>query len=576
MLERLTTSIRRLRSGERGSSLVPVIITIIVVAALGLTFFTLIASSMSTTSAARASVQSTSAAEAGVETAVNHVDKGCTSTRLTGDDPEFVAEIRFSDAEDPNEVNWDALPLSCPEAVDGWVHLRATGQAAEAGMNNSTGDERTAEAVYEWIAPETPEERLGNVAMYAASAAGFNIQMQPHHSSSGDLIIRERTISDPIRCNGVTLPGSLIVESTQSVRLRQGCTVRGDVEVGGNLWIERGANNNHTSVHGDILANGRIIFDSPNARVHGNVRAYDQAINPPDLRSAPSSNEVSGSTRISGRLSIPENASLSTPSGCTRNTGLWGRPQVDTSLSGRLCWLQQNGRIGSHRLMEPRNRVEVVPPGVMEWNSFNPQVSDFERIGYRAVTIQGNECSNSAQAVRRALSTGDMVVIDARRCSGGIRINGGGSVTLRNHAVFLTHNLYLNNVTINSQEGRSYQLFAIGPDEGANNDPTCNGGDFRLNENVYTARNTPVMLFSPCLVSIGSNNDFSGQIYAGRYEGVRADGRSSTYIQRPMAMNYDLLPGLPMDLDSRDRLPQEPYIDLESGPVYYRDVVGDS
>ncbi len=31
-------------------------------------------------------------------------------------------------------------------------------------------------------------------------------------------------------------------------------------------------------------------------------------------------------------------------------------------------------------------------------------------------------------------------------------------------------------------------------------------------------------------------------------------------------MNYDLLPGLPMDLDSRDRLHTEPYLDLESGP----------
>ncbi len=172
--------------------------------------------------------------------------------------------------------------LSCPDDVDGWVHLRATGEAAAEGMRDASGDEQTAEAVYEWIAPETPEERLGNVAMYAVRAAGFNINMQPHSSSKGDLIIRERSITRPVQCNGATIPGSLIVESNQSVALRDGCRVNGDVETGGNLVIERNGSR-ATSVGGDVLVTGRLSFTA--GVVEGNVRVHDQTIRPPKDRS---------------------------------------------------------------------------------------------------------------------------------------------------------------------------------------------------------------------------------------------------------------------------------------------------
>ncbi|WP_460682167.1 polymer-forming cytoskeletal protein [Nesterenkonia populi] len=525
----------------------------------------------------RAAVQSSAAAEAGVESATNHVAQGCNSTTLTGTDPEYAAEIRFSTAEDPHEVDWDSVPLGCPEAADGWVHVRALGESSAEGLRNSAGDEQAAEAVYEWIAPETPEERLGNVAMYAVSTAQFNINLLPHESSNGDIIIRERSITRPVTCRGATIPGSLIVESNQSVVLREGCQVNGDVETGGNLTIEAGDwRRPQTRVHGDVLVTGRL--ELTDGRVDGNVRVHDQTVRPPEGRQ-PNSNSVASNAAIGGRFSIPQDASLNTAGGCMTGGGWWGGRE-DTSLTGQLCGLQQRGQVGSTRELERRSQVDVIPPGVMEWNSFNPTVSDFEDIGYQAVTFSGGQCNNTGNAVRNAINTGNRVVIDALGCSDGIRLEGSRwnnyNLQLRNHVVFLTDHLYMNNVNISSQGNRSYQLFAIGPDEGGNREPTCDGGSFRLNQNVRTATHTPMMLFSPCDVTIGSNNDFSGQIYAGRYEGVDTNGTESRYTQRPTAMDYDLLPGLPMDLDSRDRLPEEPYLDLESGPVYYRDVMGDS
>ncbi|WP_258935068.1 hypothetical protein [Nesterenkonia pannonica] len=158
----------------------------------------------------------------------------------------------------------------------------------------------------------------------------------------------------------------------------------------------------------------------------------------------------------------------------------------------------------------------------MEWNSFNPSVSDFESLGYQSVVFSGSQCSNTGNAVEDALSTNSRVVVDARGCANGIQLAGTSSwftsrpynLQLRNHVVFLTDKLDMNRVNISSRGGGSYQLFAIGPDTGGNNQPTCSGGSFRLNQNVNTATNTPMMLYSPCSVTIGSNNDFSGQIYA--------------------------------------------------------------
>ncbi|WP_146339236.1 polymer-forming cytoskeletal protein [Nesterenkonia sp. NBAIMH1] len=359
MLEQLNARIRRLRAVDSGSSLVPVIVTIVIISALGLTFLVLISNSVSTTSATRASVQSSSAADAGVETATSHVDQGCTSTTLTNDDPQFTAEIRFSAAEDPQDVDWDSTPLSCPDDVDGWVHLRATGEAAAEGMRDASGDEQTAEAVYEWIAPETPEERLGNVAMYAVRAAGFNINMQPHSSSKGDLIIRERSITRPVQCNGATIPGSLIVESNQSVALRDGCRVNGDVETGGNLVIERNGSR-ATSVGGDVLVTGRLSFTA--GVVEGNVRVHDQTIRPPKDRSrTPTPSDRMPASRAGSPF---PRTPLSTAGGCTTGTG-W-RAREDTSLTGQLCGLQRRGQVGSTRELDPRSSVDVTLPA--SWN----------------------------------------------------------------------------------------------------------------------------------------------------------------------------------------------------------------
>ncbi|NKY10388.1 hypothetical protein [Cellulomonas hominis] len=149
--------------------------------------------------------------------------------------------------------------------------------------------------------------------------------------------------------------------------------------------------------------------------------------------------------------------------------------------------------------------------------TFKP--TDWQALGFTVVTWPaGSACTdtNNAHWMSQTLSSyGSAVVVDTRTaCPGGLEWNNTQTIQLKaNVAIIATNITTTNNFYIQSGDGATHTMWMIIP--AAESGAICQyaGGKGKIAFSVGYGSAMPLMLYSPCQVSLTNSQTFPGQVW---------------------------------------------------------------
>ena len=462
--------------GDRGSSLVSVLVVMLVLSIGGLALAAIVTNTTSVLSDSRSTAQSRSAADAGLADAVTALRRGTLAC------PGVLKDVKV-DAADAASPRY-SYSVTCGAGI---ATITATGTAGS-GMT-------TTQAIYAYT--ETPAG-AGDMVFFGTNDVKFTEEVKTVGMGRLlDIIVPQATFvcqsyipanftigGDIKTSNGCTIKGN--VRATGIVNVCCGTdTFEGDLSTSGTgTGVMRG------TVLGNLHANGPLTFGWEGKRV---------------AKSVTTSGNITtlGNVRIEGSLTLPASKSLTMADGVVM--GGISRP---TSVSG------------------------PTPPTLPPWFEYKYKASDWP--GYSVVTLANSgtgpgTCSyfNSSPGTGWAMLptyTG-ATVIDARACTTLSSNNGSNPVlSIRTNLVILARGMDLTTLTMKAASGLSSKpkVWFITEDvTPGDTKPTCGSGYGPIIINgTVTDTSITAMAYTPCKIDVGGgaggiDDAWNGAFYGG-------------------------------------------------------------
>ncbi len=568
-LARLATSLRSLRSDDRGVALAAVLAFMMA----GILFSSIVAASVvfayQFSSTTRAGVQAQAAAEAGIAAARAGLIAGdCVATGN--------GEYTSATAPEYNATIWLASGASwvrgCPVDVESDVRILSTGYASSLGVaGDDSRDTVNVEAILSSAAVPTTLAPSGP-AIYAYDAAGFG--------GSGTLISLDGTNADvllqqgDVTCNGNSSGAANFVVKTGNLTGTGACEIAGDVWVSGSVDLNGGAqiggSITATSMSGAADLSGSIWVDGAltmtGGSVAGTVRSgtltmtggtvtgevwvtgattmTDGTING-YLNSGSftvSQGALPGGMGIHGAFCLqnPNKVSVGAASVVKSITGTGGCKSKAASLS----WAGWAKITTNSSYSAPVNAAPSKPSAttVPDWVDFGTKASHYTSATWSGFTIYtlGTTCGSTELTAALAAFGSNPGVIDARLCSGGFDV-GNGTFNFQNDIAIIAKTITLKgNTLFQSSSATIHDMWLINPDTIANSKPDCSGQAIDIGGS-FEVPNLNLMFYSPCALTISSGLDFRGQVFTNS-SSISGDA-TFTYVQVGLP-GYNLSTGL--------------------------------
>lgn len=447
------------------------------------------------TADARASVQSQAAADAGIDATFATLKNGTCSnlgvhSPSTG--PAYAADVFYQlTASGP----W--IP-GCPTPGVAAIKVKvvSTGTAA-----NDADDNAEAEAVYAWTAPRATGF-TGGPAVYAYDAAGFGGSGRLISATgNADVMVKTGDVS----CTGASTGADDLVVDGGKLTISGSCSVAGNVWASKALLVEGG-----TSVGGNAVAASITVPGS--SWIGGSAWATG------DVR-------IEGAATIGGDVTA-QNLTLTGSAKAKRNAWVYNATTMDwsTNIAKNLTTKTFTGNNPSGNVSGTRTLVAKGPgpsayptpikPTVPDWVDYDYKLADW--VGYTEQVISGATCGVSQLNTAVANVAGRPVVIDARTCTNGISLGGVDKVSLGANTVIIAKK-YDFGGSAGFTAGSDLKLWLITPDTVANKKPDCPAGaNFAIGGAFTIPSRVSTMYYSPCLISLASGLNVTGQIFAGQ------------------------------------------------------------
>lgn len=506
----LTSTLRKLRSDDRGAALAAVIGLM----ATGMLMTALVAGSvvtaMGTTSGVRAGVQSQAAAEAGIAAARAGLIAGTCSAQASlasgapayvstaGETPKYVASVWRAGAS-------GAWEPGCPISLATQVRILSTGYAQSTGVNGNVAHDTThLEAILS--AAITPGQIIATgPAVYAYNAGSFGNggQLVSLDGSTPDVIVKNGNVTCD---NNFTATANLVVNGG-SLLVDNGCDISGNVWASGSIaFTNSGEVGGYAVGNGVTMANSSRVSKvwstsyfttSGNIVVSSGVKAYSMSLGGGTLGG---SSYVYGTTSVTAPNQTTLSGTIVTEVAGTISNSWSGKPKVTVT----------------NPITSPTFASDVPEsPVVPNWIDFGAQAAHFtdETWSGFSVYAMGTSCGPANIAAAVASFGTQPGIIDGRACTGPLYINQNNSIVLYSDvAIIADQILFDNQGTLSSAQTR--RVWLINPDYVADASPTCADQSLDINNNAHFT-NLNVMLYSPCTVSAVAGIAINGQIFSG-------------------------------------------------------------
>ncbi|MFC5503080.1 hypothetical protein ACFPJ4_12595 [Lysinimonas soli] len=252
----LITRLRRLRDGERGSALIPVL----GVMAVGLIVGALVSSSvvqgLTFSNATRSGIQSQAAADAGVAAARAGLFAGTCTVQPTSGTYSSTGSLNYS-ATVSRFVN-GAWQAGCPAYLTPQVRIVSIGRATNAA-GNPIGSPSRVEAIYNFLWPGVTPSGVA-MYLYSGGVVQANSSLDLSESPGAGLVIKKGNFV----CgkNNTVINGDVVVIGNVDLGTNS-CAINGSAWVTGSMNL-----GNKGSVSGNLTA-GSVTPNPPKSQVGG-------------------------------------------------------------------------------------------------------------------------------------------------------------------------------------------------------------------------------------------------------------------------------------------------------------------
>ncbi|MFB8147402.1 hypothetical protein ACFC1W_11730 [Microbacterium sp. NPDC056003] len=468
-------SARRVALGDRGSSLVSVLVIMLVLSIGGLALAAIVTNTTSVLSDSRSTAQARSAADAGLADAVTALRRGTLAC------PGVVKDVKV-DAADASSPTY-SYKVACGAGI---ATITATGTAGS-GMT-------TTQAIYAYT--ETPAG-AGDMVFFGTAEVKFTEEVKT--AGMGrllDIIVPQATFT----CQSF-IPANFTIGG--DIKTSGGCTIKGNVRATGVLNVccaadifegdvatsGTGTGRVEGTILGNLHANGALNFGWGNKRVGKSVTT--------------TGNVGLGNVRIDGTLTLPASRTLTMNSGAA--AGGISRPP---SVSG------------------------PTPPTLPPWFEYKYKASDWP--GFSVVTLVNSgsgpgTCSyfNSSPGTGWTTlpSYTGATILDARACSTLSSNNGSNpNLAIRTNLVILAKGMDLTTLTMKAASGLTSKpkVWFITEDvTPGDTKPTCGSGYSPIIINgTVTDTSITAMAYTPCKIDVGGgaggiDDAWNGAFYGG-------------------------------------------------------------
>lgn len=566
------------RPADEGVAMAAVIGLMAVAAVVIMSLMTATVFSTGVTVATRASVQAKAAAEAGIDaSAALFKASGCTATVPAGTDPRYTVTV-FSGSQaaqntpgctggDYKRVVSVGLASTAPVAgntsgqsrtMEAVFYLPAA-PAPSPGYAILGGSATNATNNLQVTASGDVYVTTGDFGCsVAATITGSlfvpagKVIMSNECRVNGDVYARDGvTMSGHayIGGNAVAPAGGLTMSGGGSDAIGQRPWIGGSASVSGDVSLQS------STVLGSVTSSGGIGDLFAGTRVGGDVRVAKRvklngALTVSGMVTSPqgasesygaftigslrvaSLDSLQGGSRINGDVIITSTTGATTGmdgsitiTGQLRSAALfnaWADPMIGGAQVSRTAinsstgaYSRQTGLTPAVAPAAPTTQPTIAFPRV----TFKP--ADWQAQGFTVVTWPaGSACTdtNNTNWMTSTLSAyGSATVVDTRTaCPGGIEWNNTHEIRLKaNVAIIATKINATNNFYINSGDGATHTMWMIVPaaDTGAICQYPNNRGTIDFTVGYGSAM--PLMLYSPCRVTLTNSQTFPGQVWGG-------------------------------------------------------------
>jgi hypothetical protein len=461
---------------ENGGALAMVLAIFVITMLLSALAANSVVNGLSFTNATRAGVQSQESAEGGIALVLKSLTaRECHQPYTQGSDlGDGNSQLNFTVLVYSRATPTDNWTAGCPGAGDHYVRFVSTGTPVYRAINNSVGDSRTIEAIYNWSpAYATTTIKPTGPAIYSYDGALFSGSSQLNNPEGSPAVI-------------------------DVAHGDAGCTFQTE----GQSAIY---NANVVVQEGSWGSGGSCI-------VNGNVWAYN------DLTTAQSS-QINGSTWSSSVTQsessiIWKNVWAGGPVTQGGSSAIYGAvTAASTSGNGQMASSRTDPSLQGVKPSFP-DGTKPVPP----WTDYPFKRTDWPSFAYTNMTEPCNVQTMQDTINKMAVDTPGPSILDTRDCLSPTL--WGAAITLPNDvAIIAGKQFYISGGgPADSSDGiTKHKLWIIQPDDVADKQPTCpTGGYLNIGLSYAVADTISTMIYTPCKITLGQSATWRGQFYSGQ------------------------------------------------------------
>lgn len=483
--------LNRPQHGERGSSLVSVLVTMLVLTLFATLVAVLVTNTTRTLVGTRATTQSRQAADAGLAASLAAFRRttDCSQANLTSG---------------PTGADPQAPQYGVECTIDGdVVTITSTGSASGSAKS-------VVEAKYRFEVAEI-EGDVDHMTFFGSATFTYETDSL---SGEGDLLSITIAKGD-FTCQN-TVEADLVIAGNFAGNgsAEKPCVVKGDVWAGGTV-----KSNLHDVIQGEVVSastSGTSAFNGTAKRdftAAGNVEltwdSTEQRIGG-DLTA--SGNVAMRYARVADDVRVPSSKLL---------TASW---QTTVDLPAGT-----HSQVGG-QIVRPTSITPPAAPPSLEWRDYNFAQGDWTGYAYRKLTsaqcnyfnssyIKDHPGEVAADEGWQGLATfTSPTIIDATGCASGLSSNWGGvTASAGVNLVFVAKSFDLTTLTLSAAAGTTPKAWFIVPDTIDNNEPTGNcwsGGTINLNHVEITVQ---TFLYTPGCINVAGGGVLHGTMYSGGF-----------------------------------------------------------
>lgn len=509
VVRRLRARLARARQ-DAGIAMVAVIGLMVLVGIIAATVVSATGATVAMTTATRADVQAKAAAESGIEYVESLVGLGGCAAEESGGAvtapvglPEFTARIYWS----TTGTATTSSATGCPPATATSVLVVSTGRAQNGGVGDSSKNDATIEALYEYS--QAPAFSLNKAVFTGTNLTFNNLAKVLRDPSAPDVPADVYAGGQEYTCNaGSLVEGSVYFRGGSNpvaawFKNQNGaCTIKGDLVSRADVFCYGGM-----TVGGNLYTQRRVGFENSGCKVNGNI-GVNLGMTSTGGYQAGKDVQVNGNysqsndkVTVGGRLSVAGNLTWgfggpTTKFPFTHPAAKKPIPNIPDDEFPKITddWINTNfagwDRPGWKATLEP-----VRPPG-KSWVNVCDVVSD-NALGVLEIT--------------------ENTILDSRTdCGANVAIGGDLTIRLKaDLAIIGTHIKKNKGLRIESGDGKEHELYILSPWDPAIDKCDSAGSSMVWGNGSHTQDSlTRVFIYSPQGFKTEAPHTIRGQLYA--------------------------------------------------------------